>query len=65
MLIYLFQYIYNSFTNSSANGFEVYYSTGTPITTYISEKMITEDGRDLTLETRVFMLLEVILIRFE
>ena len=41
---------HNSFTSSSANGFEVYYSTGTPITTYISERMITEDGRDLTLE---------------
>ena len=41
---------HNSFTSSSANGFEVYYSTGTPITTYINEKMITEDGRDLTLE---------------
>ena len=45
---------HNSFTNSSANGFEVYYSTGTPITTYINEKMITEDGRDLTLETRSY-----------
>ena len=41
---------HNSFASSSANGFEVYYSTGTPITTYISERMITEDGRDLTLE---------------
>ena len=45
---------HNSFTSSSANGFEVYYSTGTPITTYINEKMITEDGRDLTLETRSY-----------
>ena len=45
---------HNSFTSSSANGFEVYYSTGTPITTYISERMITEDGRDLTLETRSY-----------
>ncbi|WP_304969745.1 N-acetylmuramoyl-L-alanine amidase, partial [Romboutsia ilealis] len=27
---------HNSFTSPSANGFEVYYSTGTPITTYIS-----------------------------
>ena len=45
---------HNSFTTSSANGFEVYYSTGTPITTYISERMITEDGRDLTLETKAY-----------
>ena len=45
---------HNSFSNSSANGFEVYYSTGTPITTYISERMITEDGRDLTLETKSY-----------
>ena len=45
---------HNSFTNSSANGFEVYYSTGTPITTYINKQMITEDGRDLTLETRSY-----------
>ena len=45
---------HNSFTNPSSNGFEVYYSTGTPITTYINEKMITEDGRDLTLETRSY-----------
>ncbi|MDO4925306.1 MAG: N-acetylmuramoyl-L-alanine amidase [Turicibacter sp.] len=45
---------HNSFTSSSANGFEVYYSTGTPITTYINERMITEDGRDLTLETRSY-----------
>ncbi len=43
---------HNSFTNPSANGFEVYYSTGTPITkTFISDRMITKDGRDLTLET--------------
>ena len=46
---------HNSFTASSANGFEVYYSTGTPITTYISERMITEDGRDLTLETKSYV----------
>ncbi len=46
---------HNSFTNPSANGFEVYYSTGTPITTtYISNRMITKDGRDLTLETRSY-----------
>ena len=45
---------HNSFTSTSANGFEVYYSTGTPITTYISERMITEDGRDLTLETKAY-----------
>ena len=45
---------HNSFTSTSANGFEVYYSTGTPITTYINEKVITEDGRDLTLETRAY-----------
>ena len=45
---------HNSFTSSSANGFEVYYSTGTPITTYINERMITEDGRDLTLESRSY-----------
>ena len=45
---------HNSFTSSSANGFEVYYSTGTPITTYTNERMITEDGRDLTLETRSY-----------
>ena len=45
---------HNSFTSSSANGFEVYYSTGTPITTYINERMITEDGRDLTLETKSY-----------
>ena len=45
---------HNSFTSSSANGFEVYYSTGTPITTYINKQMITEDGRDLTLETRSY-----------
>ena len=42
---------HNSFSSSSANGFEVYYSTGTPITTYIDSRMITEDGRDLTEET--------------
>ena len=45
---------HNSFTSSSANGFEVYYSTGTPITTYINERMITEEGRDLTLETKSY-----------
>ena len=45
---------HNSYTTSSANGFEVYYSTGTPITTYINEKVITEDGRDLTLETKAY-----------
>ena len=45
---------HNSFTSPSANGFEVYYSTGTPITTYISNRMITKDGRDLTLETRSY-----------
>ena len=45
---------HNSFTSSSANGFEVYYSTGTPITTYINERMISEDGRDLTLETKSY-----------
>ena len=41
---------HNSFSSSSANGFEVYYSTGTPVTTYIDSRMITEDGRDLTKE---------------
>ncbi|WP_342985464.1 N-acetylmuramoyl-L-alanine amidase, partial [Clostridium saudiense] len=41
---------HNSFTSESANGFEVYYSTGTPITTTIAKSSITEDGRDLTLE---------------
>ncbi|WP_298042872.1 N-acetylmuramoyl-L-alanine amidase, partial [uncultured Clostridium sp.] len=46
---------HNSFTNPSANGFEVYYSTGTPITkTFISDRMITKDGRDLTLETSAY-----------
>ena len=42
---------HNSFTNTSANGFEVYYSTGTPTNlTSIARSAITEDGRDLTLE---------------
>ena len=42
---------HNSFTTSSANGFEVYYSTGTPITSnMIPTSLITKDGRDLTLE---------------
>ena len=45
---------HNSYTSPSAHGFEVYYSTGTPITTYINERMITEDGRDLTLETKSY-----------
>ncbi|WP_370774084.1 N-acetylmuramoyl-L-alanine amidase [Clostridium sp.] len=31
---------HNSFTSASANGFEVYYSTGTPITTYYSEEVL-------------------------
>ena len=42
---------HNSFSNESANGFEVYYSTGTPIQTFINRNMISEDQRDLTLET--------------
>ena len=42
---------HNSFSNKSANGFEVYYSTGTPIQTFINRNMISEDQRDLTLET--------------
>ena len=42
---------HNSFTSESANGFEVYYSTGTPLaTTTVARNYITEDGRDLTLE---------------
>ena len=42
---------HNSFTSASANGFEVYYSTGTPLaTTTVARNYITEDGRDLTLE---------------
>uniref|UniRef100_UPI002614A108 N-acetylmuramoyl-L-alanine amidase n=1 Tax=uncultured Clostridium sp. TaxID=59620 RepID=UPI002614A108 len=45
---------HNSFTSPSANGFEVYYSTGTPITTYISNRMVTKEGRDLTLEARSY-----------
>ena len=45
---------HNSFTSESANGFEVYYSTGTPITTTIAKTSITEDGRDLTLERSAY-----------
>ena len=46
---------HNSFTNTSANGFEVYYSTGTPTNlTSIARSAITEDGRDLTLETSLY-----------
>ena len=48
---------HNSFTSSSANGFEVYYSTGTPISVNsIRETNITEDGRDLTLERTAYSL---------
>ena len=43
---------HNSYTTSSAYGFEVYYSSGTPISTsYINTKNITKDGRDLNMET--------------
>ncbi len=46
---------HNSFTNTSANGFEVYYSTGTPANlTSIARSAITEDGRDLTLERSLY-----------
>ena len=46
---------HNSFTNTSANGFEVYYSTGTPTNlTSIARSAITEDGRDLTLERSLY-----------
>ena len=46
---------HNSFTNTSANGFEVYYSTGTPANlTSIARSAITEDGRDLTLERALY-----------
>ena len=46
---------HNSFTNTSVNGFEVYYSTGTPANlTSIARSAITEDGRDLTLERSLY-----------
>ena len=46
---------HNSFTNTSANGFEVYYSTVTPTNlTSIARSAITEDGRDLTLERSLY-----------
>ena len=46
---------HNSFTSSSANGFEVYYSTGTPVSdNMIARSLITEDGRDLTLERKSY-----------
>ena len=46
---------HNSYTSPSANGFEVYYSTGTPVSdNMIARSLITEDGRDLTLERKSY-----------
>ena len=46
---------HNSYTSPSAHGFEVYYSTGTPVSTnMVSRGLITQDGRDLTLERRSY-----------
>ena len=38
---------HNSFTNTSANGFEVYYSTGTPANLTSIRSAITEDGIEI------------------
>ena len=46
---------HNSYTSPSAHGFEVYYSTGTPVSdNMIARSLITEDGRDLTLERKSY-----------
>ena len=46
---------HNSYTSPSAHGFEVYYSTGTPVSTnMVARGLITKDGRDLTLERRSY-----------